>query len=67
MTAAVISRETIARQAERAAQWAVQNPQHGKPPNPYDDYLEPEHHREWKASFERFMQAQMVDSEGGAL
>jgi hypothetical protein len=49
------TRESIARNAEAAALVWSRNPHHPKPANPHDAFLEPEHHREWQASFERFL------------
>lgn len=49
----IISRELIARQAGRAAEVAAANPKAPPPPNPYCPTMQPEHHREWEASFTR--------------
>jgi len=52
---AIISRETIARLADHAARKWAGNPEGRKPESPFDPITQPEHHREWKAAFERFL------------
>jgi hypothetical protein len=50
MSDPVISLDTISRQASAAAQnWKPGQP---RPANPYDEHLQPAHHREWKRRFE---------------
>lgn len=55
----IVSRETIARQAGRAAELAAANPKAPAPPNPFCEHLQPEHFREWQASFMRQLHLQM--------
>lgn len=63
----IVSREAIARMAdEAAAQWAT-HPSTPKPANPFDEHLHPEHHRAWKASFEReLLRHSAPEAEGSA-
>lgn len=64
----VISREVIARQAQAAvAHYIQQPPGSAPPPNPYCSDMEPEHHRQWAASFARALHAELApaDCEGG--
>ena len=51
MDAVLVSRELIARQAAAAARRKADGAE--KPPNPYCEILEPAHHAEWEASYER--------------
>lgn len=67
MAERIVSRAVIARQADAAAQWAAANPKQPEPPNPYCEHLEPEHHREWLASFRRQLQWHTApEAEGSA-
>lgn len=50
---AIVSRETIARQAGRAAELAAANPKASPPPNPFCEHLQPEHHDCWECDFRR--------------
>lgn len=51
----VISRESIARLADAAAQRWVANPASAKPSNPFNRFGQPCAHAAWHASFERFL------------
>lgn len=63
----VTSRERIAQQADEAARWWVAAPNFPKPKNPFDEAIHPEHHAEWKASFERYLLVHSAPAaEGGA-
>jgi hypothetical protein len=64
MNAAIVTRESIARQARRAAAWHAEQPQGTpQPPNPYCPAFDPDHHREWAASFARYS-ADLPECEG---
>lgn len=67
MADAIVTRESIARQANQAAKLAAADPRKPRPPNPYCEHLQPEHHREWNASFERQLQWHLSpEGEGSA-
>lgn len=59
MPDAIVSRETIARQAARAAELAAADPNAPLPPNPYCAHLEPEKFEAWQASFTRQLHLQL--------
>lgn len=57
MAETIVTRELIARQAEAAVLQWMKNRKAPRPPNPYDEHLEPAHHLEWQASFTRIVHA----------
>lgn len=59
MAEPIVSRAVITRQAERAAEIALKDPA-TRPPNPYDQHLQPEHFRCWECDFKRYHHALAV-------
>lgn len=55
MNTRIVSRELIARQADAAAEWAASHQDQPAPRNPYDEFLEPDHHQEWACDFTRHL------------
>jgi hypothetical protein len=51
----IISREVIARLADNAAARWAKSPTSPKPTCPFDEHLQPEAFKAWRATFERYL------------
>lgn len=64
----ILSKEAIAQQADKAAAFWVKHPGASEPFNPYDQHLEPDHFKVWRAQFRRSLleHSALPETEGSA-
>jgi hypothetical protein len=64
----ILSREAIAKQADKAAAFWVKHPGASEPVNPYDEHIAPAHFKVWRALFQRALleHSALPETEGSA-